>query len=234
MTLILHGYDVSPFSDKVRRALRLKGLAYEWCEVLVSRAGARKDLSPTGKYPVLEHDGAFIRDSSDILRHLDRAVPDPPLAPAAPRDRALADIFEDWADESLYFYDLTMRNWPHNREWFIRDLLHHERGWKRGLLARVIPGALGKAARTQGLGRKDPATVTADLAVLYDALAALLDGADWLAGPRLSHADLAVRAMLNVLDRTREGLSLRQSHPALDAWCARVDAAAPPERLSAG
>lgn len=233
MSLVLWGYDVSPFSDKVRRVLRLKDVAFEWREVLVSKATARRDVSPTGKYPVLEHDGRFIRDSSDILRHLEAAFAEPPLVPAAPRDRGLATILEDWADESLYFYDLTMRNWPQNREWFARDLLNHETGWKKTMIARLLPGALGKVARAQGLGRKDEGTVTADLATLYDGLERLLDGADWLAGPRLSHADIAVRVMVNVLDRTREGQMLRAARPALDGWCRRVDAAAPPERLSA-
>lgn len=233
MGVIVHGFDVSPFSDKVRRALRLKGVDYRWSEILVSKAGGRKDLSPTGKYPVLDHDGRLVRDSSDILTYLDATFPDPSLTPERSRDRALATILEDWADESLYFYDLTMRAWPHNRDWFARDLLHHESGWKKGLLARLLPGALGKVARTQGLGRKDQATVTADLAMLYDALDALLDG-DWLAGPRISRADLAVRAMVNVLGRTREGAALVNARPALDAWCRRVDAVAPPEMLSAG
>ncbi|QMW24277.1 glutathione S-transferase family protein [Sandaracinobacteroides saxicola] len=232
--LILHGYEISPYSDKVRRALRLKGLAFQTNEIIVSKAGKAKHISPTGKFPVLDTPEGRIVDSSDILRWLDRAHPVPPLRPDNARDAALADILEDWADESLYFYDLSMRTWPHNREWFLKDLLHHEpAGLMRTILTRAIPGALSKVARTQGLGRKSEKTIVADLTVLYDALSALLTDNDWLAGPRLSHADLAVRVMLNVLDRTREGRSLRNARPALDAWCTRVDIAAPPKGISA-
>jgi glutathione S-transferase len=95
------------------------------------------------------------------------------VAPDDPRDAGLATILEDWADESLYFYDLTMRPWPQNREWFVRDLLHHEpKGFGRTLLERLIPGALQKVTKAQGLGRKSEATVVSDLTGLYDALEA--------------------------------------------------------------
>jgi glutathione S-transferase len=74
--------------------------------------------------------------------------------------------------------------------------------------------------------------VTTDLAVQYDALEALLTGSDWLAGPRISTADLSVRVMTNVLERTKEGKALLEARPALHDWAKRVDAAAPPEGLS--
>lgn len=233
MTIALHQFEISPYADKVRRALRLKGLAFTVVEIRIGEAGRHRATSPTGKFPVLVMDDTSVVDSTDILLHLDRIVPEPRLAPDDPRDAALATILEDWADEALYFYDLTMRGWPRNRDWFLSDLLAHEpAGLKRTLLARVIPGALAKVTRAQGLGRKSPATVVADLARQLDALDSRLDGADWLAGPRLSSADLAVRVMVNVLERTVEAAALLAARPALAAWCARVDAAAPPEGLS--
>lgn len=230
--ITLYQFEISPYADKVRRALRWKGLDFRVVEVLVSKRQAHRAVSPTGKFPALVHEGRTIVDSTDILRYLDRAFPVPRLAPDHPRDLALATLLEDWADESLYFYDLTMRPWPQNRQWFVADLLAHERGMARGILARAIPGAIARVARAQGLGRKSEETVVADLAALYDALEAWFDGADWLAGPRLSNADLAVRVMTNVLDRTVEGKVLRAERPRLDAWSRRVDAAAPPEGIS--
>jgi glutathione S-transferase len=232
LNIILYQYEISPYVDKVRRAMRLKGLAFTTVEVPVSNPRKYKDISPTGKFPALVSDGRTIVDSTDILRWLDEVAPLPSLTPDDPREAALATILEDWADEALYFYDLTMRNWPHNRAWFVDDLLHHEKGMMRGLLAALIPSALGKATKAQGLGRKAPDVVVADLAAQYDALAALVAGRDWLCGDRLSRADLAVRVMVNVLERTREARALLLARPALAAWAARVDAAAPPEGLS--
>ncbi|MFQ3594549.1 MAG: glutathione S-transferase family protein [Sphingomonadaceae bacterium] len=232
MTITLYQFEISPYADKVRRALRYKDLAFEVVEVLVSKRNAHKAVSPTGKFPALVHDGRTIVDSSDILRYLDRTFPKPQLAPDSPRDAALATILEDWADESLYFYDLTMRPWPQNRAWFVSDLLAHEKGLARAVLAKAIPGAIAKVAAAQGLGRKRPDVVVSDLTALYDALDGWLDGETWLAGPRLSSADIAVRVMVNVLDRTVEGARLRAERVRLDQWCRRVDEAAPPEGLS--
>jgi len=234
MTITLYQFEISPFADKVRRAMRWKGVDFVTAEVRVTEQRRLRRLSPTGKLPVIVHEGRTIADSTDILRFLDQRFPEKPLRPDDPRDAAWAVILEDWADESLYFFDLTMRSWPQNRTWFVDDLLRHQpAGLVRPMLARAIPGAIAKVARTQGLGRKTPEAVAADLAALYDALDTLLSGRDWLAGPRLSSADVAVRAMVNVLDRTVEGEALRAARPALDAWSRRVDAEAPAEGVSA-
>jgi len=224
MKPVLYQYQISPFCDKVRRAMRLKGIEWEMVEIPVIPSAKFKHISPTGKFPAVEFGDRIIVDSSDIIRHLDEIAPEPRLLPLDPRHRADALILEDWADEILYFYDLTMRNWPQNRQWFLDDLLHAETGLKRRLLERFVPGALKKVATTQGLGRKSEAQVTADLALLYDSLAARLEGQDWLAGPTISIADLGVRSMVFVLDRTVEAKVLHRARPILAAWSARVDA----------
>lgn len=225
MKPVLYQYRISPFADKVRRAMRLKQLEWDTVEIPISAPGKYKHVSPTGKFPAMDFGGTVVVDSTDIIRHLDEIAPSPRLIPLDAKHRADALILEDWADESLYFYDMTMRNWPQNRQWFIDDLLHAETGLKRRLIARLIPGPLRKVTATQGLGRKSERQVTADLGRHYESLAARLEGNDWLAGPAISIADLAVRAMVFVLDRTIEGKALHDAQPTLKAWSARVDAA---------
>jgi glutathione S-transferase len=225
MKPILYQYQISPFCDKVRRAMRLKGLNWDTVEVPVVPPGKFKHISPTGKFPAVDFGGTIIVDSTDIIAHLDSIIPEPRLIPTDPRQRGDALILEDWADESLYFFDLTMRCWPQNRKLFVDDLLHAESGLKRRIIGTFIPGALTKVAKTQGLGRKTEHQVTTELARHYDSLAARLDGRDWLVGDSISIADLAVRSMVFVLDRTVEGKILSTARPALSAWSARVDAA---------
>ncbi|MGL6044610.1 MAG: glutathione S-transferase family protein, partial [Sandaracinobacteroides sp.] len=222
-----------PYADKVRRVLHLKDLAFETVEIPVSKPGKYKHIRPTGKFPAITHETRTVVDSSDICRYLETAFPTPRVAPDAPRDAANAAILEDWADEALYFYDLTMRNWPQNREWFLDDLLHFEKpGAMRNLLKALIPGALLKATKAQGLGRKTQSAIVADLAVQFDALETLLTDSDWLAGPRLSTADISVRVMVNVIERALEGSRLLGERPRLVEWASRVDLAAPPQGLS--
>ena len=98
----------------------LKGMPWDTVEVSLIPSAKFKAISPTGKFPAVDFGGEIIVDSSNILDHLERLVPVPPLLPANPRDRADALILEDWADESLYFFDMTMRNWPQNRAAFHR------------------------------------------------------------------------------------------------------------------
>jgi glutathione S-transferase len=223
--MILYQYDISPFCDKVRRALRLKGLDYTTQEILPSAGKKWRHISPTGKFPALAHAGQIIVDSTDILYYLETIQPSPPLYPTDPHARAMCLLLEDWADEALYFYDLTMRNWPQNRRWFLADLLRHEKPFVRRLMAPLIPGALLKIAKTQGIGRKSPAKVTQDLERLYASLAELVARRLWLVADHLSAADLAVFAMVNVLKRTQEGAALLSSQPDLTRWYSDVAAA---------
>lgn len=234
--ITLYQFATSPFTEKVRRALNYKGLAFEAHEVeRAAVAGGRyAQVSPTGKFPALEHDGRVVWDSTDILEHLDRAFPDRPLQPILSRDRALAHVIEDWADESLYFYEMTMRlAWPHNLEKALDVFAASTPAVPRDQLKLRILEGVGALTRAQGLGRKPPAQVVADAERHFQAIDAMLDGHDWLVGDRLSSADLAVIAQVNALLYAEECVAAlgRTSHVA--AWKARVDLAAPITSLKA-
>lgn len=100
---ILHGASLSPFVRKVRGALALKGVEYELVHVM---PGAMEPAflakSPLSKIPVWEEpDGFTLPDSSVICDYLEQVVPDPPLYPADPRERAQALFWEEYADTRL-------------------------------------------------------------------------------------------------------------------------------------
>jgi len=86
--IILHHYDASPFSEKVRLMLGLKGL--EWRSCVTPSIMPKPDLTPlTGGYrraPVLQVGADIFCDSQVILAELERRTPDPPaiLGPAFP------------------------------------------------------------------------------------------------------------------------------------------------------
>lgn len=223
--LLLHQYEVSPFAAKVRRALRYKQLPFAVRNYRVADAGLiRRTISPSGKTPVLDHAGNRVVDSTAILRYLEQRFPAHPIYPADPAERASALILEDWADESLFFYDLTMRSWPGNVDWLLRDVTSHDSPFTRRLLGWLLPRALGKATAAQGIGRKPQGVVCDELAALYDHLVALLGAREFLVGGALSVADIAVAAMCTVLRRAREAEALFVARPALLEWLERVDA----------
>jgi maleylacetoacetate isomerase len=81
--------------ERVRIALNLKGIAYDYVPVGSLAPGAYRDLNPQGLMPALEVGGRFIAQSGAILDYLEETRPDPPLLPADPLLRAEARAFGD-------------------------------------------------------------------------------------------------------------------------------------------
>lgn len=226
--ITLYQFDVSPFCDKVRRVLRAKRLDFRIVEVPPSEAarGRWKEISPTGKFPVLEHDGRRLFDSTDIARYLDEHFPEPRLVPADPAEQARVHLLEDWADEALYFYEMTMRlTWPENAERWVPILLAAEKPLVRRLLGPLLPRAIRRVTEAQGIGRKARDDVERELARHLDATVAWLGDGDWLVGETLTLADIAVFAQLFCIQGAITGDEAIAARPALVAWMDRVDAA---------
>ena len=182
----LHQFEISPFCDKVRRILRLKGVPFAIREVSALRSALDvRRINRIGKLPVLEADGRFIADSSEIARYLDERYPDPPLWPADPRERAQCHVLEDWADESLYFYEMTMRlQWPSNSPRWAREAMRADGRLGEAIGPILVPRLIGQRTKTQGVGRKPHDLVLRELERHLDALDTFLRDGDWLASGR--------------------------------------------------
>ncbi len=228
--LVLHQFEFSPFCDKVRRVLHYKRRPYETREVPPTETLVRlRRLNPIGKVPVLEHDGNVISDSSEIVRYLDRVFPDPPIFPADPRDRALAHLIEDWADESLYFFELWLRfGVRENAEEWSRRASHSEPPLIRRATERALPTVMRNVLRAQGLGRRSAEDVLAELERHLDAIETWLGDDEWLVGARLSVADVAAYSQLACAGETDEGASVLSKNPRVLAWMERVNGATAP------
>jgi maleylpyruvate isomerase len=91
---VLHNYFRSSSSYRVRIALNLKGLPYEYVPVHLNRDGGQqfrpefKALNPQGLVPVLSEDGINIGQSLAILEYLEEKYPAVPLLPVSIEDRA--------------------------------------------------------------------------------------------------------------------------------------------------
>lgn len=92
--LKLYNYFRSSASFRVRIALNLKGLPYEYLAVHLTRAGgeqfddAYRVLNPDAVVPTLVDAGTAITQSLAICEYLEDTHPEPPLLPRAPLDRA--------------------------------------------------------------------------------------------------------------------------------------------------
>jgi glutathione S-transferase len=225
--LRLWQFEISPFCDKIRRAMHWKGLAYEVREVrLAESLTAIRRVNRIGKLPTLEHDGRFVADSTDIAEYLEERFPEPPLYPKGARERGLCHVLEDWADESLYFYEMHLRfGQPHNARRFVPQLLAHDAPWIQRLAGPLLPLVTGRQTRAQGVGRKPLAAVVKDVERHVTAIDGLLAGGEWLVGGALTIADLAVFAQLACIRASDEGGKAVEAHAPVAAWMERVDRA---------
>ncbi len=92
MSLLLHNYFRSSASYRVRIALALKGLDWEYRAVHLVRnehlAEGFAALSPSRLVPTLEDNGALLTQSLAIIEYLEETHPQPPLLPPDALGRA--------------------------------------------------------------------------------------------------------------------------------------------------
>lgn len=101
-TVILHQYDLSPFSEKIRKILAAKNAS--WRAVTQSMWLPRPHLTPmTGAYrriPVLQIGADVYCDTRLIARKLDALFSDPPLVPTGLE--AATEAITQWADRHMF------------------------------------------------------------------------------------------------------------------------------------
>ncbi|KAA3614521.1 MAG: glutathione S-transferase family protein [Planctomycetota bacterium] len=220
---------MSPPCGKVHMALRFKGLEYD--VVNLGNPGQTKRYNPRGRVPVLLFGEEAVVDSTDILDTLEQRFPSPPMNPSAPADLARARIWEDWADEVLYFYGAYLR-WccPEN---FAR-LKANKLGQLPFPLRLIIPyfakRMVHKRFHGQGVGLKSQEVVHRELRTCLESLETVLQDQTWLAGPEISRGDLAVAAVIDQLRvETLTPWSAQQvsQFPAILAWLQKVHQKAP-------
>jgi glutathione S-transferase len=181
--IILHHFEESPFSEKIRVIFGLKQL--DWTSVVISRIMPRPDLMPlTGGYrrtPVMQIGADIYCDTQCIIRELERRFPEPTLFPYGNEGLAWASAM--WTDRS--FFQNTV------------NLVF-------GMLADRVPANF-IADREQLRGAKfDVAAMTAAIPQMRDQFRAhvgwieaqLGDGRPWLNGSKAGLFD--VNAYMNV------------------------------------
>jgi glutathione S-transferase len=187
----LYHLPLSPFCRKVRLVLAEKRIE---AELIEERPWENRldflRLNPAGKVPVLiTPQGQALSESAAIFEYLEETVPEPPLLPKDPQARAEVRRLAGWFDDKF------------NRE--VTENLLFERLTKR--LARL---GYPEGARLKA-GAKS-------IRVHLDYMSFLLEGHNWLAGPRMTIADIAAAAHLSCLDYI--GDVPWEDYPAVRDW----------------
>ena len=101
----LYDHPLSPYGQKVKIALREKGVAFETISPgglgAGGAAGAFAEANPRAEVPTLTDGELAIFDSTVILEYIEDAYPTPPLLPASPADRARVRMIEEVMDTHL-------------------------------------------------------------------------------------------------------------------------------------
>lgn len=191
----LYEHPLSPFAQKVKIALRHKGITFDLArpEGLGSGAAAADFAqgNPRREVPLLVDGDCRIFDSTIMLEYLEEKWPDPSLMPDAPAERARVRMIEDVMDTHLEAVN-----------WGLGEVRYFRRA----------EGAQADALR----GRAE-----AQLNGFFAWLESHLGDAEWMNGARFGRADLAVVPFLNA---SRGFGFAPQAGGALAAWLERVNA----------
>lgn len=191
-TLFGAGYSV--YVRAVRLALAEKGVPYDLVEVDVFADGGPPadylERQPFGRIPAFEHDGFRLYESGAISRYVDEAFPGPPLQPDDPKARARMNQIIGILDSYAY-------------RTLVWDIY----------VERVAAPKDGRVTDEARIAAALPRAETC-LATLED----LKGDAPWLAGARLTLADLHAAPMIALFRLAEEGEDLMRRHAALQRW----------------
>ncbi|GJD79474.1 glutathione S-transferase family protein [Methylobacterium gregans] len=169
--MLLYEHPLSSYAQKVKIALREKGLAFT-AELPVDFGTGRRDgpfaeANPRAEVPVLVDGAVTLFESTVILEYIEERWPEPPLLPSDPAARARARLTEDICDTQ---YEAV--NWGYGEVlWFRRA---------SGALAERLKA---RAARQTG--------------ELQAWLAERLGEAPWFGGSDFGWADAAAAPVVN-------------------------------------
>lgn len=170
MSMKLYGAILSPFVRKTRVVLALKGLDYEPVHVDPNnKPEGYEKISPLKRIPALEVEGRYLADSAVICAYLEKVHPRTALYPEDPYEYARTLWFEKYAD-----YEISA-----NCTFAV-------------FRSRIVMRLMGREC-DEAMAQK---ALTETIPPLFEYLDGELDGKEYLAGGRLTVADIALASQL--------------------------------------
>jgi len=194
---IVYGLAGSTYVWSTRLALAEKGVAHELVEVGLGQHREEPHLSrhPFAKMPAFEHDGFALYETQAILRYIDEGFP---VAPLQPTD------LHQFSRMNQIMGIVDAYAWP---------------AIASGVLAnRVLKPRLGLPA--------DEAAVEAALPraqLCISEISRLMGEEPYLAGDRVSLADLMVIPLFYLFGKLPEGEAPLAEHPNIRPWMRRME-----------
>jgi len=196
--IVVHGVPGSPFLRAVLATLEEKGQPYH---LRVMGPGEFKSpeylkLHPFGRIPAFEHDGFQLYETQAIVRYIDGVFPEPALQPTDPK--AAARMNQAIGINDCYLFAEIARVIVFQR-----------------IVGPALMGRVPDEAAIAAVAPKVPTCI--------GALDRLLADHAFMAGDRLSLADLMLAPQLDYMAATPEGRAAMHG-TALPAWLERMNA----------
>lgn len=173
--LEVYHHSICPFSRQLRIVLNEKQIPFELIsEKFWERRVELLKLNPTGELPIIiKNDGVVISSNRAIFEYLEEVMPQKPLLPDSPIERAQVRRISDWFENKCYT-EVT-----------------------RYLITEKFVKVVTKSGEPNSTAIR-----AANKNILYhiDYAAFLLSQNDYLCGEKISLADFAAAAQFSVLD----------------------------------
>ena len=206
-TLNLYQYPISPFTEKLRRVLTYKNI--KWNPIDCHFEDKTNLLALTKgqwtRVPVIEWDGEVVWNSADIIRWIDKKVPERGVIPADAR--GLCDILDQWADNTLFPSVLFL---------VIPDLLDAAGDARLKANREKLIGMTTAQMRERQPAMKE--ALAGYLRMLDDALA----GTDFFLGKGFTMADASLYHPLYFLSLNPSNFSMVKDFKNVTTWYERI------------
>ncbi len=223
-----YAVPMSYFSAKLRPALRYKKIPFH--EIWANAAVYREVIVPKVGWPVIpvliSSQGECLQDSPRMLERIEEMVPQPPLFPADPALRMVAEVIQDFCDEAMLLPAMHFRwSFPEQRKWIENDW-SSTMGPESLEFARRMEGSLAFL----GISERTKPLIDDWYVELLDLLDSHFETNRFVLGDALSLADLALAGPFYAhLGRDPvPARIMRERAPWVMTWLHEVNDAAPP------
>jgi len=197
--MTLYQFPISHFCEKVRWALKFKGIDHKIQNVLPGPHVTKiRRIAPHSNVPVLVDDARAIQGSSNIIHYLDEKSLDNRLTPEDPKIKAQAMAWETEADEEIGIHIRTicyqhLLDQPH----IVIPLFTQDGPWYgKWLMQFIFPKLSSQMRKFMDINEESAREARKHLHVMSDKVLSRLREHTFLAGDRFSRADLTVASLL--------------------------------------
>ena len=194
---VVHGVPGSPYVRIALLGLEEKGADWSLAPMSFGQGKTPEHLAkhPFGRIPILDHGDFRLYETQAILRYLDRVIPSPPLTPTDPRAEA------------------RMNQVCGITDWYVMPDI------SAGIVFdRVVKPRFGLPVDEAKIAAAVPRAE-----VCMAEIARLLGDQPYMAGDRVTLADLMLIPHLSFMGDAPEGKVLLETHANVRAWIARME-----------